>query len=462
MSQEKNDKPFVKTESEFKGSKISLETGKLAIQAGSSVLAKLGDTTVLVTVVSTPTIEETDGFPLRVEYEERFYAGGLIGGSRFTRREGKPSDEAIVSGRLIDHAIRPLFSKDFGNDTQIVVTVLSIDQKHSPVLLGFIATSAAFSLSGLPFDGSIVPLRIHKVNGAIETTLDKENEDSEMDLLVSYLEGGSKVQAIEARGNVVNEEEVLNAVKMGAEESKPLFAFLKDFAEKSGAVPKEYPKAWLTKDLISKFAKESLPVLQKVRADMKEFDRSKWNEAVEKLISDLVEKYNDEYSEFELKLIVGEVEKDMVRDMVLNKKTRFDGRKFDEIRPLSAEVSVLPRVHGSGLFNRGLTQALTVVTLASGAQKLLVQEMDGEKDKRYMHHYNFPPFSTGEVGRIGGADRRAIGHGMLAEKAIVPVLPTEEEFPYAIRVVSEILSSNGSTSMASVCGSSLALMDAEI
>jgi len=457
-----NKEKVIRVESEFNGSKISLETGKLAKQADSSVLARLGDTTVLVTVVSTPVLENPDYFPLKVDYEEKFYAGGLIAGSRFTRREGRPNDEAVISGRLIDHAMRPLFPKDFGNDTQIIVSVLSVDKKHCPALLGFLAGSAAFSTSGLPFSGPIVPIRIQKSDEKVKAGLDMNDEKSSMEIIVSYLDDGKKVQAVEAEAEIVSEKEVLEAIKLGAKESKPLFDLLNEFTKKCEVSTREYPKAWLTDEVIEKFSKDALPLFEKVYESMKEFDRFVWQKELKKVKTDFVEKYADEYSAAQITSIISEIEKKFVRNIVINKKSRLDNRKFDEVRELNAEIGVLPRVHGTGIFERGLTQSLTIATLAAPSEKLLIQSMNGEETKRYMHHYNFPPFSTGEVGKVGTANRRAIGHGILAEKALLPVLPDEDTFPYVIRTVSEILSSNGSTSMAATCASSLALMDAGV
>lgn len=457
-----NKKPHIVVEGEYKGKKIKLESGELAIHADSSVLVTMGETTVLATVVSNPTKDITDFFPLRVDYEEKFYAGGIIGGSKFTRREGKPTDEAIISGRLIDHAIRPLFPKDFMNDTQLVVMVLSIDGETDPALLGFLAASAAFSTAGVPFNGPIVPLRITKSNGNLTADLNTSAEEHDLSIIVSYLENGKKVQAIEAHGHIIPEKEVIEAINFGASESKPLFDILYQFTEKSDVKTIQYDKSWLNKETISEFKSEVMKEILSWSSEGISYNDKSWGIKKTELAGDLESKYSERFGKAQFISIIGEIEKEWVRDLVLNKNQRIDGRKIDEIRPLSAKVGVLPRVHGSSLFTRGFTQSLTVITLASGQQKLLVQGMGGDELKHYMHHYNFPPFSTGEVGKLGATGRREIGHGMLAEKALLPVLPDMNEFPYAMRLVSEILSSNGSTSMASTCSSSLALMDAGV
>lgn len=450
-------------ESEFNGALIKLETGKIAIQADSAVVATVGDTTVLVTVVSKPSSDETDFLPLRIDYEERYYAGGILSGSRYTRREGRPTDEAIVHGRLIDHAIRPLFPKDFKDEVQIIVTILTSDMRHSPILAGFLGVSAALSISGLPFKGPIVPLRISKVGENFEYGLTVEAEESLMDLVVSYLENGKKIQALEAHADIVPEEIVVNAIKAGGKVVSPLFDLLQEFKSKNDVVEKPYKSSWLNKEIISELEKPTMDVINESLNLGFQYNDKSWNEKLDNLVKTLEEnKYKDIYTAPQIRAIIDEVQKDWVRNIVLKNNSRIDGRKDDEIRELSAEVAILPRVHGSAFFKRGLSHSLTIATLGPIAERLVVQGMHGEQKKRYIHHYNFPPYSTGEIGRVGGANRREVGHGMLAEKALVPVLPSEEDFPYAIRLVSEIVSSNGSTSMAATCGSTLALMDAGV
>lgn len=452
---------IIKHETVFNGAKVVLESGVLAPQTDASVVATVGETTVLVTVVSKPASEESDFLPLKIDYEERYYAGGILSGSKYTRREGRPTDEAVVQGRLLDHAIRPLFAKDFADDTQIIITVLSSDDQHSPILAGFLGTSAALSISGLPFSGPIVPLRISKKDGQFIYGLGVEDHNADMDLIVSYLDNGQKIQALEASANIVPESQIVESLKNGGEISKALFTFLNEFANLANVPIREYKKSWIDKEFIDLLTPIVMPVIQKMLSDNVEYNSKQWNQTLATTATEILGTYS-QYSEMQINTIIGEIQKNWVRETVIVKNTRIDGRRDDEIRPLSAQINILPRVHGSGLFSRGLTQALTIATLGPLTEKLLVQSMHGEVKKGYIHHYNFPPFSTGEIGKVGNANRRSIGHGMLAEKALVPVLPTESEFPYTIRLVSEITSSNGSTSMASTCGSSLALMDAGV
>lgn len=447
---------------DFNGAKLSLSTGKLANQADASVVARLGDTTVLATVVSKPALEDTDFFPLKIDYEERFYAGGTIGGSRFVRREGKPSDEAVVSGRLIDHAIRPLFSKDFMDDTQIIVTVLSLDNEHDPVALGLYAVSAALMASGLPFSGPIVSLNIDKADGVLTCGLQTHKDDIDMHLAVSYLDRGKKIQAIEAEAKEIPEEEVLSIIKSSADVSLPLFDLISEFCSRLDVKPRVYKPYWMTKEVLAEFTDKVLPEVERWKNEGLFYTDKAWSDNQKDLIEKLAKEYEGSYTSSQLEILIGEIQKVWVRKLVVEKGERIDGRALDELRTLSAEIAVLPRVHGTGLFARGGTQALSIVTLGPSSNKLISNKMDGEEEKRYFHHYNFPPFSTGEIGKVGGTNRRAIGHGMLAEKALKAVLPSEDAFPYTIRVVSEIMGSNGSTSMASTCGSSLALMDAGV
>ncbi len=455
-------KKIIKQEGSFKGQSIKLEIGKLAEQADAAVLTTVGETTVLVTVVSQPTVEITDGLPLKIDYEERFYAGGKLGGSRYTRREGRPNDGAIVNGRLIDHAIRPLFPKDYADDTQIVITVLSIDGVNDPLFAGFLGVTSALGISGIPFKGPILPLRISKVNGETRYDLSEGHPESAMDLVVSYLENGSKVQALEAHAHIIPEAEVVAAIKQGGEEVKPLFDLVNEFISKLNVPIRKYEKNWLSKDAIAEFKEVTFAKIDEMLANGLTYKDREWNRTLNGIAKEVGPKYEDKFSEKQIGIIINEVQKDWVRNVVMVKNSRIDGRPDNQIRELSAEVAVLPQVHGSGLFSRGLTQALSIVTLSSASEKHYTQSMYGESKKGYMHHYNFPPYSTGEVGRVGNTNRREIGHGMLAEKALIAVLPDEKDFPYTIRVVSEILSSNGSTSMASTCGSSLALMDAGV
>ncbi len=457
-----SEKKIVNYTDQFDNVPVSLETGKLARQATASVLARVGDTAILASIVSRDPLPEGDFFPLRIDYEERYYAGGVIGGTRFSRREGRPNDDAIVSGRLIDHAIRPLFPKDFMNDTQLVLTVFSIDRVNDPALVAFFAASAAFSISGLPFAGPISALRVNQVDGNFSAGFNYELPEADLDLIVSYLENGTKVQAIEAHGHIVPEAKVVEAVRFGAEKSKDIERILKAFAAECNVPIKEYKKGWINKESIAEFKPHVWDSLKEWQSNGIEFRSAEWESKKKSLLEEVSRKLEGTYKSTHVNTLFSEIEKDLIREAVLVNKTRIDGRGFDEIRELSAEIGLISRVHGSGLFNRGLTQSMTMCTLASGQYKQIAQKMENETEKRYLHHYNFPPYSTGEIGQIGGANRRSIGHGILAEKALLAVLPDEQEFPYTIRLVSEILSSNGSTSMAAACGSSLALMDAGV
>lgn len=455
----------ITSECEFAGQKVSLKTGGFAMLADAAVQARVGDTVVLVTLVSRPSADDVDFLPLKIDFEERYYAGGVLSGSRFTRREGKPNDQAIVEGRLIDHAIRPLFPKDFKDDTQIVITVLSSDKINSPILVGFLGVSAALSLSGLPFKGPIVPLRISQAESKdVVYDLSHPSEDSRLDMIVSYLERGKKIQALEAHAHIVPEAEVVSAIKGGSKHTEVLFDLLEDFAKKGDVKLKEYEKSWLNEEVKELFAEKVIAKCDELNKQGISYTGIEWQNALSDFAKEIGKEYieKEEYSHSQIMMIFAEIQKDWVRKIVLERNSRLDGRADDQIRDLAAEVGLLPRVHGSGMFTRGLTQSLSIATLGSISDSLIMQGMHGEIKKRYFHHYNFPPYSTGETGRMGGAGRREIGHGLLAEKALIPVLPSVEEFPYTIRVVSEILTSNGSTSMAATCGSTLALMDAGV
>ena len=451
-----------KVEKTFKGQKVSFYAGDFATQASAAVVVSVGETTVMATVVSAPALESTDFFPLKVDYEERFYAGGYIGGNKYSKRENRPSDEAVVKGRLVDHAIRPLFPKDFMDDTQLILTIMSIDKENDPLLVAFLAASAAFSASGIPFKGPIVALRINKINGEVSNGFFYENKDSAMDLVVSYMDQGRKIQAIEAHGHSVPEAEIVQSIKDSSKDAAELLQILEEFKSVMNVPVREYKPSWVNKESVEAFKEYAWNDLQTWKNSGVKFDGPEWKKNRAMLISTLTTKLAEKYSAVEVGILVHELEKLLVREEVLINKKRIDGRGFDELRPLIASVGELPRVHGSAMFSRGQTQSLTIVTLGSGQDKQIIQELEGEYTKKYLHHYNFPPFSTGEIGKVGGANRRSIGHGMLAEKALVAVLPEELDFPYTVRAVSEILSSNGSTSMAATCASSLALMDAGV
>ncbi len=454
---------------ELAGKKLTLETGELAQQATSSVLARLGDTMVLVTVVAGKE-SELDYFPLTVEYVERLYAGGRIKGSRWVKREGRPSDDAILTGRLIDRSIRPLFPKEYRRDVQVVVTVLSVDGENEPDILAIIATSTALHASRIPWKGPISAVRVgyvkEKDNGNAEFLINPgsiESDFSELDLIVSQTK--EKTLMLEAGASQISEEKVLQAIEKAHEENKKVIELIEEFAEKSGDKKEEVVPDSKLLELVKRLEKsykEEILTLIPASAT-KEATGEEMSALVDKIYEQ--EKMANPDEGIDKKIISKAIEKVLfkgIRDNILKKKQRPDGRKIDEIRPISGKVGVLPRTHGSAIFQRGSTQALTVVTLGSPRMEQLIESAEGEEAKRYIHHYSMPPYSIGETGRMGVPSRREIGHGALAERAIMAVIPKQEAFPYTIRVVSEILSSNGSTSMASTCGSTLALMDAGV
>lgn len=456
-------------EVDFAGKKLTLETGQLAPQATTSILARLGDTMVLATVVAGNLREDLGYFPLTVEYVERLYAGGRIKGSRWVKREGRPSDEAVLIGRLIDRSIRPLFPKEYKNEVQVVVTVLSVDGENEPDILALNAVSAALAMSKIPWNGPIGAIRMGHVKESEEggakflpNPTRSEAANSEIDIIVSQTK--DKTHMIEAGAAQAPEAVMVEAIKLAQDETKKIISLVEDLVKKVGQKKVAVkPNTQLSEMAarIEKTYKEELAALAKDLAQ-KAGGRTT-SELVDKIFDS--EKLADPTADLDKKIIAQALEYVMykqIKSNAVNKKQRPDGRKIDELRPISVQVGVLPRTHGSAIFARGLTQALTVATLGSPRLEQLIESAEGEESKRYIHHYSMPPYSVGEAGRFGSASRREIGHGALAERALEPVIPTKDKFPYTIRIVSEILSSNGSTSMASVCGSTLALMDAGV
>ena len=449
----------------FCGKPLRIEINKVGFRTTSSVLVYYGETVVLGTVVIGSKPVTLDYFPLSIDYEEKFYAAGKISGSRFIKREGRPSDEAVLIGRLIDRPIRPLFPKGFRQEIQVVTSVLSMDPNFRPDVVAMIAASSALMLSGAPFDGPVAGLRIGRVNGEFKAFLTpEERQASDLDLVVAGIEKG--ITTVEAGAKEVSEAVIGDALEWGYETYQPAIELQKELYRKVNPTPVEYELvlpaektqaevgAWVEGKLGAALRApypERNELVNQLRWAMHEEFSTKYGE-------DEYAKMHDEYDEAFMKAI----HKD-VRDGIVNEQVRPDGRKLDEVRPLSSEVGILPRAHGSSLFTRGLTQAMNIVTLAplSYAQTVDTMEVsDGER--RYMHHYNAPGYTVGEAKRIGAPGRREIGHSYLAERALLPVLPSEEEFPYAIRSVTEIMSQNGSTSMAATCSSCLALMDAGV
>jgi polyribonucleotide nucleotidyltransferase len=444
------------------GKDLIIETGKLANQANGSVTVQYGGTVVLATATMNDKIREgIDFFPLMVDYEERLYAAGKIKGSRFIKREGRPTDEAILSGRMVDRTIRPLFNNRIRNDVQVVLTILSIDQENDPDLCSIIGASTALAISDIPWNGPVGAIRVAKTdNKFVINPTYEQREKSLYDIIATGKNG--KINMIEAEGKEIPENEIVEAIKFAQKCIKEIIDFQNEIVSQVGREKKKVNLLCAeknTEDEIRKFLSD------KLESVVFEADKSKQAEKRDKLIKDLELFVSEKFGE-ELKnianLILEEETDSFLHKKVLRENKRPDGRGMNEIRRISAQVGLLPRTHGSGLFNRGETQALTVATLGAPGDEQTLDNMEEEGTKRFMHHYTFPPFSVGEVAPMRGPGRREIGHGALAERALNPLIPDKESFPYTIRLVSEILSSNGSSSMASVCGSSLALMDAGV
>ena len=456
---------FKSYETELAGRKLVIETGKMAELSNGSVIVRYGETVVMVNVTASKEPREgIDFFPLSVDYEEKLYAVGKIPGS-FQKREGKPADKAILTSRAIDRPLRPLFPKDFRNDVVVVATVLSVEQDNSPEVAAMIGASAALSISDIPFGGPTAAVNVGLVNGEIVINpTEEQRKISDLTLTVAGTE--QKIAMIEAGANEVSNEVMLEAIKKGHEEIKKICKFIENMKEEIGKPKFEYKSFAVDHDLYEYIAENFTEEMkEKVQEKDKETRDNNIAELTEKISNAYAEKFGEEAFE-ENKQQIGEaiykLEKKCVRDMIFYEHKRVDGRKIDEIRPLSCEIDLLPRVHGSALFTRGQTQVLSVTTLGMISEEQTLDGLDNEESKRYMHQYNFPAYSVGEARPSRGPGRREIGHGALAEKALVPVLPSKEEFPYAIRVVSEVLSSNGSTSQASICGSTLSLMAAGV
>ena len=447
-------------EMDYAGRTLTVETGKYAQQAGGTCLMRCGDTAVLVTATAAKTPRDgIDFFPLSVEFEEKMYSVGKIPGG-FIKREGRPSEKAILTSRLIDRPIRPLFPKGYYNDVQVVCTVMSVDQDIIPGPLGMIGSSVALSISDIPFMGPTGSVTVGLVDGEFVLNPDAaQREKSLLDLTVS----GTKdaVMMVEAGSKEISEEQMLGAILLAHEEIKRVVAFIENIVSEVGK-PKAEPK--LIKVDAELEEKVRAYALEKVAYSIDTNERKVREERTEVMTADVQAHFAEEYpgKESDIESVLYALRKELVRDRIINKGIRPDGRAQDEIRPIWCEVGVFARTHGSAVFTRGETQALTLTTLGSVSD---AQRLDGLSDlefKRYMHHYNMPPYSTGEARPMRSTSRRETGHGALAERALIPVLPSEEEFPYAIRTVSECISSNGSTSQASICASTLSLMDAGV
>ena len=451
---------IIRKEVEIGGKKLVIETGKLAKQANGAVWVQLGDTVILATATCTDSpAEDKDFFPLSVEYREKSYAAGKIPGG-FIKREGRPSDNEVMSARLVDRSIRPLFDKNFNNETQIFVWVLSADKVNDADVLGITGASAALCISNIPFENPIAGIRVGRVNGQfIANPTFEDQSQSDMDLIIAASE--ESIIMVEGEAAEISEQDMLDALEFGHREIKALIELQKELVREAGKTKMVVEPAADTTELekeIETLSSKELDTI--IRIAEKEERSTAFHSLVDNVVEKLAEKYPDQ--EKIIDAIIHDIEKQKMRQMVLSEGRRLDGRTADEIRPISIEVGVLPRAHGSALFTRGQTQALAATTLGTKIDEQRIEDLEGEFRKTYMLHYNFPPFSTGEVRPMRGTSRREIGHGNLAERAIKPVIPADKKFPYTIRVVSDIFESNGSSSMATVCGGSLSLMDAGV
>ncbi|MBU5677467.1 polyribonucleotide nucleotidyltransferase [Alkaliphilus sp. MSJ-5] len=447
---------------EIGGRTLEVEVGKLAQLSNGSCLLKYGKTAVLVNACASKTPREgIDFFPLSVDYEERMYAAGKIPGG-FIKREGRPSENAILTSRLIDRPIRPLFPEGYRNEVQVIATVLSVDTDCSPNIVAMIGSSVALSISDIPFQGPTASVHIGMIDGnlLINPTSD-QREHSELDLVVS----GTKdaVMMIEAGANEVTEEQMLEAILFAHEEIKNIVSFIEEIVKEVGKEKQEVILFEVDKDLDSEIREYATSKIANAIRTVEKLERTEKVElAKRETIEYFIEKYEEDLDLKQVGSILDAIMKEETRHLILHEKVRPDDRKHEEIRPISCEVSLLPKTHGSGLFTRGQTQVLSVVTLGAIGDVQIIDGLGEEESKRYMHHYNFPPYSVGETRFLRGPGRREIGHGALAERALEPMIPSQDDFPYAIRVVSEVLASNGSSSQASVCGSTLSLLDAGV
>ena len=447
-------------ETELAGRKLVVETGKMAQLTNGHALVRYGDTVVMVNVTASKKPREgVDFFPLSVDYEEKLYSVGKIPGS-FQKREGKPSDKAILVSRVIDRPIRPLFPKDLRNDVSVVATVLSVDQDNSPEVTAMIGSSIAISISDIPFNGPTGSVAVGYVdNEIVINPTEAQREKSKLTLTVAGTK--DKICMIEAGADQIPEDIMVEAIAKAHEEIKKIVNFIEGIQKEIGKPKFEYQKCEVNKEIMHDIEEYLGSRLKETIITTAKQERESGMDAIkDELIEHFAEKYPD--SNLAISDALYYLQKKTVRKMILEEHIRPDGRALDQIRPLSAEIDLLPRVHGSALFSRGQTQVLSVVTLGQGKEEQLLDGIDTEESKRYIHHYNFPPYSVGEAKAPRSPGRREIGHGALAERALAPVIPSQDEFPYTIRVVSEVLSSNGSTSQGSVCGSTLSLMAAGV
>ena len=445
---------------ELAGRTLTVETGKLAQLANGAALIRYGDTVIMSSATASATPRDgIDFFPLSVDYEERLYAVGKIPGG-FIKREGKPSEKAILTSRVIDRPIRPLFPKDLRNDVAVVNTVMSVEQDNSPEIAAMIGASVAISISDIPFNGPIGGVVLGLIDNEVIINPNEEQR-AKSKMYVTLAGTKEKITMIEAGADIVPDDVMLDAIKKGHEEIKKICDFINDIVKEIGKPKFSYQSAEVPADL---FAAVKAFGYETMREAVLATDKQVRDEKVAKLTEETQAALAEQFPDMQSKIneAIYKLEKKVVREYILKEGKRVDGRRLDEIRPLSAEVGILPRTHGSGLFQRGQTQVLTTITLGAMGDVQMLDGIDTEETKRYMHHYNFPGYSVGEAKTSRGPGRREIGHGALAERSLVPVIPSENEFPYAFRLVSEVLMSNGSTSQGSVCGSTLALMDAGV
>ena len=445
---------------EIAGRELKVEFGKVGMLSNAATFTSYGDTVILTNVNASPEPREgIDFFPLSVEYEERLYAVGKIPGG-FIKREGRPSEKAILNGRAVDRTLRPLFPKGYRNDVQVVTTVVSVEKDNLPEILAINAASLALCLSSIPYTIPAAAVQVGLIDGKFVTNPNTEGrEKSSLHLTVCTTK--EKVMMIEAGGQEIPEDTMIDAIKYGFNECQKIIAFQEEAMAKFGK-KKDEPVLYTVDSEVEKDVKEFAQDM--IKEAMHIMDKDERNAAVDAVYEKVNEEFGEKYAEKsgDIKEVLYTMQKKVVRHMLQKEKRRPDGRAFDEIRPLGCEVGILPRTHGTGLFRRGLTQVMTVATLGSISEIQILDGIDEAQSKRYIHHYNFPGYSVGEVKPLRGPGRREIGHGALAERALEPLIPSEEEFPYTIRLVSEVLSSNGSTSQASVCGSTLALLDAGV
>jgi polyribonucleotide nucleotidyltransferase len=449
-----------KVEIEVRGKVLTLETGKLARQADGAVLARYGDTVILATAVADKTQKEgLDFIPLTIDYQEKAYSAGKIPGG-FFKREGRPSEKEILTSRLIDRPIRPLFNKGFYYETQGIVSVLSYGDENIADILGIIGMSSALVISDIPFESPVSAVRIGRVSGSFVINPDvREVEECDLNLVVAGTD--EAVVMVEGEALEIQEEDIIEALSIAHEEIKKICSIQKELRALAGKEKRIVPEKFIDEELKRKVSELSL---DRIKEAITIPDKLMRQRKLDEILREIIEQLNKEEEDLTMDIatIFNDIERELVRGMILNENRRADGRKNNEIRPISAEVGILPKTHGSALFIRGETQCLAVVTLGTSEDEQKIDSLDGESYKTFMLHYNFPPFSVGEVKPLKSPGRREIGHGMLAERALKAVIPPKTEFPYTIRIVSDILESNGSSSMATVCGGSLALMDAGV